>query len=143
MPEFLPIVRRWFAETFSEATRPQREGWEAIPSQRDTLIVAPTGSGQTLAALLWALARLHRPGPRSRTHVDHRRGPRPHGQQARRAPRPLARPARRPGRSATTGNAAPAYRLLGHGQPPRRDARLPDGRRGARPGRRGRRLRTR
>ena len=39
MPEFLPIVRRWFAETFSEATRPQREGWEAIASQRDTLIV--------------------------------------------------------------------------------------------------------
>src|SRR5216110_399124 len=62
MPEFLPIVRRWFAETFSEATRPQREGWEAIASQRDTLIVAPTGSGKTLAAFLWALDHLHRLG---------------------------------------------------------------------------------
>src|SRR6059058_750540 len=54
MPEFLPFVRRWFAETFSEATRPQREGWEAIASGRDTLIVAPTGSGKTLAAFLRA-----------------------------------------------------------------------------------------
>src|SRR3989454_1225327 len=60
MPEFLPFVRRWFAETFSEATRPQCEGWEAIASGRDTLIVAPTGSGKTLAAFLWALDHLHR-----------------------------------------------------------------------------------
>src|SRR5881628_2823661 len=59
MPEFLPFVRRWFAETFSEATRPQREGWDAIASGRDTLIVAPTGSGKTLAAFLWALDHLH------------------------------------------------------------------------------------
>src|SRR2546422_676571 len=62
MPEFLPFVRQWFAETFSEATRPQREGWEAIASGRDTLIVAPTGSGKTLAAFLWALDHLHRLG---------------------------------------------------------------------------------
>src|SRR3989454_1325468 len=62
MPEFLPFVRRWFAETFSEPTRPQREGWEAIASGRDTLIVAPTGSGKTLAAFLWALDHLHRLG---------------------------------------------------------------------------------
>src|SRR6266705_125056 len=62
MPEFLPFVRGWFAETFSEPTRPQREGWEAIASGRDTLIVAPTGSGKTLAAFLWALDHLHRLG---------------------------------------------------------------------------------
>src|SRR5881396_165073 len=62
MAEFLPFVRRWFADTFSEATRPQREGWEAIASGRDTLIVAPTGSGKTLAAFLWALDHLHRLG---------------------------------------------------------------------------------
>src|SRR5438552_12979359 len=60
MPEFLPFVRRWFAETFSEPTQPQREGWEAIASGRDTLIVAPTGSGKTLAAFLWTLDHLHR-----------------------------------------------------------------------------------
>src|SRR5712671_2608722 len=62
MPEFLPFVRRWFAETFSEPTRPQREGWEAIASGRDTLVVAPTGSGKTLASFLWALDHLHRLG---------------------------------------------------------------------------------
>ena len=62
MPEFLSFVRRWFEQTFTEATRPQREGWEAIASGRDTLIVAPTGSGKTLAAFLWALDHLHRLG---------------------------------------------------------------------------------
>src|SRR5882762_6639931 len=58
--DFLPFVRRWFDETFAEATRPQREGWEAIASGRDTLVIAPTGSGKTLAAFLWALDHLHR-----------------------------------------------------------------------------------
>ncbi len=66
MPAFLPFVRRWFTDTFSEATRPQREGWEAIASGRDTLIVAPTGSGKTLAAFLWALDHLHRLGMEGR-----------------------------------------------------------------------------
>src|SRR5436309_247133 len=60
MADFLSFVRRWFDETFAQATRPQREGWEAIASGRDTLIVAPTGSGKTLAAFLWALDHLHR-----------------------------------------------------------------------------------
>src|SRR5205807_8233938 len=62
MADFLPFVRRWFDETFAEATRAQREGWEAIASGRDTLIVAPTGSGKTLAAFLWALDYLCRLG---------------------------------------------------------------------------------
>src|SRR6266478_436795 len=62
MADFLPFVRRWFDETFAEATRAQREGWEAIASGRDTLIVAPTGSGKTLAAFLWALDHLCRLG---------------------------------------------------------------------------------
>src|SRR3989475_6145509 len=60
MADFLPFVRRWFAETFAEATRPQREGWASIAEGRDTLIVAPTGSGKTLAAFLWGLDHLHR-----------------------------------------------------------------------------------
>src|SRR5438445_286922 len=62
MADFLPFVRRWFDETFAEATRAQREGWEAIASGRDTLIVAPTCSGKTLAAFLWALDHLCRLG---------------------------------------------------------------------------------
>src|SRR5256886_14214397 len=32
MPEFLPFVRQWFETTFSEATPPQRDGWDAIAS---------------------------------------------------------------------------------------------------------------
>src|SRR6267142_1568550 len=60
MADFLPFVRRWFDDTFAEATRPQREGWDAIASGRDTLIVAPTGSGKTLAAFLWAIDHLCR-----------------------------------------------------------------------------------
>src|SRR2546423_12574734 len=62
MADFLPFVRRWFEDTFAQATRPQIEGWEAIASGRDTLIVAPTGSGKTLASFLWALDHLHRLG---------------------------------------------------------------------------------
>src|SRR5256886_9649936 len=60
MPEFLPFVRSWFDATFTEATPPQRDGWDAIASGRATLIVAPTGSGKTLASFLWALDHLHR-----------------------------------------------------------------------------------
>src|SRR5512132_715644 len=66
MPEFLPFVRRWFESTFSEATPPQRDGWEAIATGHDTLIVAPTGSGKTLASFLWALDHLHRLGAEGR-----------------------------------------------------------------------------
>src|SRR5207237_9246077 len=62
MLQFLPFARRWFEQTFTEATHPQREGWDAIASGKDTLIVAPTGSGKTLAAFLWALDHLHRLG---------------------------------------------------------------------------------
>src|SRR5215468_3925615 len=62
MASFLPFVQRWFEESFTEPTPPQREGWSAIASGRDTLIVAPTGSGKTLASFLWALDHLHRLG---------------------------------------------------------------------------------
>src|SRR5712691_5305058 len=59
-PGFLPFVRRWFEQTFTQATQPQREGWDAIAAGADTLVVAPTGSGKTLAAFLWGLDHLHR-----------------------------------------------------------------------------------
>ncbi|HEV8142271.1 MAG TPA: DEAD/DEAH box helicase [Methylomirabilota bacterium] len=59
-PGFLPFVRRWFERTFAEATRPQREGWDAIAAGSDTLVVAPTGSGKTLSAFLWGLDHLYR-----------------------------------------------------------------------------------
>ncbi|MDQ4080763.1 MAG: DEAD/DEAH box helicase, partial [Gemmatimonadota bacterium] len=55
---FHPIVRAWFTETLGAPSDPQREGWPAIGSGADTLILAPTGTGKTLAAFLWELNAL-------------------------------------------------------------------------------------
>src|SRR5947199_6556319 len=60
MPAFLPFVRSWFDATFTEATSPQRDGWDAIASGRATLSVGPTASGTTLASFLWTLAHAPR-----------------------------------------------------------------------------------
>ncbi|MCH1450953.1 MAG: DEAD/DEAH box helicase, partial [Acidimicrobiales bacterium] len=55
---FADPVREWFTSTFREATAPQRKGWPAIANGDHTLILAPTGTGKTLSAFLWALNRL-------------------------------------------------------------------------------------
>src|SRR5690242_21424521 len=55
---FHPIVRQWFTETLGEPSAPQRAGWPAIAQGDDTLILAPTGTGKTLAAFLWELNAL-------------------------------------------------------------------------------------
>ena len=55
---FHPVVRRWFLETLGEPSAPQRAGWPAIAGGKDTLILAPTGTGKTLAAFLWELNAL-------------------------------------------------------------------------------------
>ena len=59
---FHPLVRDWFIETLGEPSAPQREGWPAIASGEDTLILAPTGTGKTLAAFLWELNALFTEG---------------------------------------------------------------------------------
>ena len=58
LADFHPIVRRWFTETLGEPSAPQRAGWPAIARGEDTLILAPTGTGKTLAAFLWELNAL-------------------------------------------------------------------------------------
>jgi len=55
---FHPIVRDWFTETLGEPSAPQQAGWPAIAAGSDTLILAPTGTGKTLAAFLWELNAL-------------------------------------------------------------------------------------
>jgi ATP-dependent Lhr-like helicase len=55
---FHPAVRDWFQRAFHSPTRAQQLGWPAIAGGDWTLIFAPTGSGKTLTAFLWALERL-------------------------------------------------------------------------------------
>ena len=55
---FHPAVRAWFQASFPAPTRPQRLGWPAIARGDSTLILAPTGTGKTLAAFLWCITRL-------------------------------------------------------------------------------------
>ncbi|MDX1619535.1 MAG: DEAD/DEAH box helicase [Nitriliruptorales bacterium] len=58
LDRFSPPVREWFTTTFAEPTAAQEQGWPAIAAGEHTLILAPTGSGKTLTAFLWAIDRL-------------------------------------------------------------------------------------
>jgi ATP-dependent Lhr-like helicase len=55
---FHPITAKWFCAVFEDVTAPQREGWPSIARGESTLILAPTGTGKTLAAFLWCLDKL-------------------------------------------------------------------------------------
>ncbi len=58
LARFSPATRDWFSGSFAEPTAAQIGAWDAISSGAHTLVVAPTGSGKTLSAFLWALDRL-------------------------------------------------------------------------------------
>lgn len=62
---FHPLVRKWFVEELGEPSAPQQAGWPAIAGGSDTLILAPTGTGKTLAAFLYELDALVRDGQRA------------------------------------------------------------------------------
>jgi ATP-dependent Lhr-like helicase len=55
---FSPATRAWFRGSFSAPTAAQQGAWESISKGDHTLVVAPTGSGKTLSAFLWALDRI-------------------------------------------------------------------------------------
>src|SRR4051795_5197162 len=55
---FSEVTRDWFERTFDGPTPPQVQGWPAIASGSHVLIQAPTGSGKTLTAFLYAIDRL-------------------------------------------------------------------------------------
>ncbi|MCB0910846.1 MAG: DEAD/DEAH box helicase, partial [Propionibacteriaceae bacterium] len=58
LDRFSEATREWFRSNFAAPTAAQAGAWESISSGRHTLVVAPTGSGKTLSAFLWALDRL-------------------------------------------------------------------------------------
>ncbi|WP_369052968.1 ATP-dependent helicase [Kineococcus terrestris] len=55
---FSEATRAWFTGAFEAPTAAQVGAWDAVSRGRHALVVAPTGSGKTLSAFLWALDRL-------------------------------------------------------------------------------------
>ncbi|PPG68790.1 ATP-dependent helicase [Rathayibacter rathayi] len=58
LERFSPATRAWFQGAFPAPTTAQEGAWSAISSGAHALVVAPTGSGKTLSAFLWAIDRL-------------------------------------------------------------------------------------
>ncbi|HTI18774.1 MAG TPA: DEAD/DEAH box helicase [Trinickia sp.] len=62
LADFHPAVAAWFRATFDAPTPAQCRAWPHIRRGLSTLVAAPTGSGKTLTAFLWAIDELVRDG---------------------------------------------------------------------------------
>jgi ATP-dependent Lhr-like helicase len=62
LASFHPAVAAWFESAFAGPTDAQLRAWPHIRGGESTLVAAPTGSGKTLTAFLWALDELVRDG---------------------------------------------------------------------------------
>ncbi|OJU38926.1 MAG: DEAD/DEAH box helicase [Microbacterium sp. 69-10] len=60
LDRFTPATQDWFRGAFDAPTSAQAGAWEAISAGRNALVVAPTGSGKTLSAFLWAIDSVFR-----------------------------------------------------------------------------------
>ncbi len=58
LDRFSPATTAWFRSSFTAPTTAQAGAWDAISSGHHTVVVAPTGSGKTLSAFLWAIDRM-------------------------------------------------------------------------------------
>ncbi|MFX0580363.1 ATP-dependent helicase [Nocardia nepalensis] len=58
MAQFSTATQEWFDGAFPAPTAAQLGAWKAIAAGEHTLVVAPTGSGKTLSAFLWAIDQL-------------------------------------------------------------------------------------
>lgn len=72
MAQFSRATQEWFDGAFPGPTSAQLGAWDAIAAGDHTLVIAPTGSGKTLSAFLWAIDRLatrERPAEKTGTSV--------------------------------------------------------------------------
>jgi len=60
---FGPATQDWFHSAFPRPTDAQVGAWDAISHGKHALVVAPTGSGKTLSAFLWAIDRIFHEKP--------------------------------------------------------------------------------
>lgn len=77
LQKFGPATQDWFRGAFPAPTNAQKGAWESVSSGRNALVVAPTGSGKTLSAFLFAIDRVFREkGPEVVQAAPKRRGTR-------------------------------------------------------------------